>query len=144
MWLYGIGIRPPLTSVGVVHSTSSSCAMWHRHAPTFNKWHEKKKTKNKNKKVTIHILTHGAMQGCGLTSLMACINDKIRDIRERNVTIRSEIWTTNILFLRFRRIREWVILWGWNLRSLGCSTWRWLVFIDSKLKSSQIQSNVVM
>ena len=26
----------------------------------------------------------------GLTSLAACINDKIRDVRERNVTIRSE------------------------------------------------------
>ncbi len=55
------------------------------HAPTFNKWHKKnKKNKNKNKKVTLHILTHGAMQGCGLTSLMACINDKICDIEERN------------------------------------------------------------
>ena len=64
--------------------------MWHMHAPTFNKWHKKKK-KNKNKKVTLHMLTHGAMRGCGLTSLVVCINDKIRDIRERNVTIRSEI-----------------------------------------------------
>ena len=63
--------------------------MWHMHAPTFNKWHKKKK--KKNKKVTLHILTHGAMRGCGLTSLVVCINDKIRDIRERNVTIRSEI-----------------------------------------------------
>ena len=64
--------------------------MWHMHAPTFNKGH-KKKEKNKNKKVTLHILTHGAMRGCGLTSLVACINDKIRDTRKRNVTIRSEI-----------------------------------------------------
>ena len=62
--------------------------MWHMHAPTFNKWHKKKE---KNKKVALHILTHGAMRGCGLTSLVVCINDKIRDIRERNVTIRSEI-----------------------------------------------------
>ena len=36
------------------------------------------------------------MQGCGLTSLVACTNDKIFDIRERNVTIRGEIGTTNI------------------------------------------------
>jgi hypothetical protein len=41
-----------------------------------------KKTK-KSKKVTLHILTYGAMQGCGLTSLVICINDKICDIRER-------------------------------------------------------------
>jgi hypothetical protein len=60
------------------------------HAPTFNKWHKKKKKKKKKKK-TLHILTHGAMQGCGLTSLVVCINDKICDIRERKVTIRSEI-----------------------------------------------------
>jgi hypothetical protein len=43
-----------------------------------NKWHKKK---NKNKKVTLHMLT----------SLVVCNNDKIHDIRERNVTIRSEI-----------------------------------------------------
>ena len=37
------------------------------------------------------MLPHGAMQGCGLTYLVVCINDKSRDIKERNVTIRSEI-----------------------------------------------------
>ena len=72
----------------MVHSTWPSQAMWHMHAPKFNKWH---KNKNKNKKVTLHILTHNAMQGCELTSLVVCINDKICDIRERNVTIRSEM-----------------------------------------------------
>ena len=66
-------------------------------------------------------LTHGAMRGCGLTSLVVCINEKKRDMRERNVTIRSEIWTTNIRSLGFRVIREWVILWGLILRSLGCN-----------------------
>ena len=78
---------------GEVHFTWPSRAMWHMHAPTFNEWDKKKmkKKKSKNKKVTLHILTHGAMRGCGLTSLVVCINDKIRDIRERNVTIRSEI-----------------------------------------------------
>ena len=54
-------------------------------------WHKKKKNKNKSKKVTLHILTRGAMRGCGLTSLVVCINDKICDLREGNVTIRSEI-----------------------------------------------------
>ena len=42
-------------------------------------------------------------------------------IRERNVTIRSEIWTMNIRSLGFRDIREWVILWRLILRSLGCN-----------------------
>ena len=37
------------------------------------------------------MLTHGAMRGCGLTSWVVCINDKIHDVRERRVTIRSEI-----------------------------------------------------
>jgi hypothetical protein len=63
--------------------------MWRTHAPTFNKWLKKKKKKKKKK--TLHMLTHGAMRGCGLTSLVVWINDKLRDIRERNVTIRSEI-----------------------------------------------------
>jgi len=31
------------------------------------------------------------MRGCGLTSWVVCINDKIHDIRERIVAIRSEM-----------------------------------------------------
>ena len=50
------------------------------HAPTFNKWHKKKD--NKNKKVTLHILTHGALRGCGLNASVVCINDEICDIKE--------------------------------------------------------------
>ena len=53
--------------VGVVHSTWPSRVMWHMHVPTFNNWHKKKK---KKKKVTLHILTQGAMRGCELTSLV--------------------------------------------------------------------------
>jgi hypothetical protein len=74
---------------GVVHSTWSSHVMWHMHAPTFNKWHKKKK--NRNKKVTLHILAHGVMRGCGLISLVVFINDNFCDMREKNVIIRSEI-----------------------------------------------------
>jgi hypothetical protein len=66
------------------------------------------------------MLTHGAMPGCGCSSLVVCINDKFHDIRERNVTIRSEIWTTNIRSLGFRNIRECVTLWRLTLWSLGC------------------------
>ena len=44
----GIQIHSPLTSVGAVHSTLPSRAMWHMHAPTFNKWHRKKKEKEKD------------------------------------------------------------------------------------------------
>ena len=51
-----------------------------------------------------------------LTSLVICIDDRIYDIRERNVTIRSEIWTTNILHcLGFGASKEWVILWGFDI-----------------------------
>ena len=115
MWHYALTQSATFSWCGVVHSTWPSRAMWHTHAPTFNKWHHKKK--KKNKKVALHILTHGAMWGCGLTSLVVCINDKFCDIRERNVTIRSEIWTMNIHSLGFRDIREWVTLWrliSWN------------------------------
>ena len=89
--------------------------MWLTHAPTFNKCHKKKK-----KKKTLHMLTQGAMRGCGLTSWTAFINDKFCDIREKNVTIKSEIWTTKIRTLGFRDIRECVTLWGLILWSLGC------------------------
>ena len=114
MWHYVIWIHSPLTSIGVVHSTWPSRAMWHMHAPTFSKWQKKKK-----KKVTLRILTHGAIRACGLTSLVVCINDKICDIRERDMTIRSEIWTTNICSLRFWD-RQWLLLWGLILRNLEC------------------------
>ena len=71
----------------------------------------------------LHVLRHGAIRGCGLTSLVACINNKFRDIRERNVTIRSEIWATSIHSLGFWDSREWMILWGLILWSLGCIRW---------------------
>ena len=59
----------------------------HQHSTSGTR--SKRKKGNKNKKMTLHISTHGTMQGCGLT-LMVYINDKIRDIRERNVTTWSE------------------------------------------------------
>ena len=64
--------------------------------------------------------THDAMRGCGLTSWMVCINDNKMSIRflERNVTIRSEIWTTNNRSRGFHDIRECVTLQRWMLRSL--------------------------
>jgi len=37
------------------------------------------------------MLPHGEIQGCGLTSLVVCINDKFHDMRERHVTIESVI-----------------------------------------------------
>ena len=73
-------MRSPATYISVVHFTWPSQVMWRTHAPTFKK-----------KKKTLHMLTHGAMLGCGLTSCVVCINDNFFDIRERNVTIRSEI-----------------------------------------------------
>ena len=76
--------------VGVVHSTWPSRAMWHK--------------KKEKKKKTLH---------------MVCTYDKFCDIRERIMTIRSEIWTTTIRSLGFRGIREWVILWGLIIQSLG-------------------------
>jgi hypothetical protein len=58
------------------------------------------------------MLTHGAMRGCGLTSLVVCGNDKFHDIREKNMTIRSETRTTNIRSLGFWDIRECVTFMG--------------------------------
>ena len=75
-----IRIRSPVTYVSVVHSTWPSLGCGGAHAPTFNKWHKKKK---KNKKATFQMLTHGAMRGCGLTSLVVCMNDKFYEIKER-------------------------------------------------------------
>jgi hypothetical protein len=108
-----IWIRSPVTYASMVHSTWPSRAMWRMHAPTFNKWQKKKKT--------LHMLTHSAMWGCGLTSLVVCINDTFRDIEERHLTIRSEIWTTNICSLGFWDIKDCVTLWRLILWSLGCT-----------------------
>jgi hypothetical protein len=77
-------------------------------------------TYGKKKKKLVHMLTHGAMQRCGLVYVINSINDKFRDIRQRKVTTRREILTTNIHSLGFRDIRERVTLWGLILRSLGC------------------------
>ena len=66
----------------------------------------RKRIKHKNKKVTLHMLTHCTMLGCGLTSMVVCIDDIFHDIRERNVTIRMEIWTTKMYFLGFWDIPE--------------------------------------
>jgi hypothetical protein len=74
----------------------------------------------KKKKKKLHILTRATMRGFGLTSLVVCTNNKTRDRRGRNMTIRSEICTKNIHFLGFHDIREGVTLWGLTLWSLGC------------------------
>ena len=52
---------------------------------------------------------------------------QIRDTREENVTIRSEIWSTNIRSLGFQDIREWVILWRLMLPSLGLLILCWVI-----------------
>jgi hypothetical protein len=125
-----IWICSPIIYASVVHSTWSSQTMWQTHTPTFNKC-------KKKKKVTLHMSTHGAMWGSGLTSLVVCVNEKFRDIRERNVAIRSEIWITNIHSLGFRDTRECVTLWGLILQRLGCNSTRYWTVIWIK-KSTQI------
>jgi hypothetical protein len=72
----------------VVHSAWPSQAMWGTHAPTFNKWHKEEEEEEEDG--TAHVGTWRNVR-VGLTSLVACINDKFRDIRERNVIMRSEI-----------------------------------------------------
>jgi hypothetical protein len=37
------------------------------------------------------MLTHDAMRGFGLTSLVVCNTNRLYNIKERNVTIKSEI-----------------------------------------------------
>ena len=84
-----------LLSPLLVWSTPLGLPTWcgiciHQH---FNKWHKKKQ---KNKKVTLHMLAHDATWGCRLTSLVVCINDNIHDIRERNVTIEWDLNYKNL------------------------------------------------
>ena len=82
-------IRSSVTYASVVCSSWPSQVMWQMHAPTFNKWHKRKK--KKKKKVTLHMLTHGTILGYELTSSVVCISDNFHDLREKNVTIWSEI-----------------------------------------------------
>ena len=73
-----------MTSVGVVHLAflgDVACACTNI----------QQVTEEEEEEVTFHVLTDGAMRECGLTSIVVCINDKIYDIRERNVTLRNEI-----------------------------------------------------
>ena len=110
MWHYGIWIHSPLTSVGVIHSTWLSRAMWHMLAPTFNKWHKKKR----GIKIRRWHSPYRHMVQCKVVGWLLwwfALVTKNCGIRERNMTIRSEIWTTNILSLGFRVIREWVLIW---------------------------------
>ena len=86
--------------------------------------------RKRKRSVTLPMLTHGAMWGCGLTSLMVCINDTFCDIRERNMTIRSDIWTTKIRSLGFWEFIECVTLWKLILRSLGCISSLYMVFAE--------------
>jgi hypothetical protein len=60
--------------------------MWHMHAPTFNKWQKEKKKKSD----TPHVDRWRNVR-VWVDFLDGFINDKFRDIRKRNVTIRSEI-----------------------------------------------------
>jgi hypothetical protein len=63
-------------------------------------------------------------------------NDKFCDIRERNVTIRSEILTTNICSLGFRDIREHVTLWRLILQILGWIRERSVPLINERGKQT--------
>ena len=60
---------------------------------------------------------------------------EICDIKERNVTIKSEIWTTNIHSLGFQDIKEWVTIRGLILRSLGC-------IMDRTINAHGIQAQI--
>jgi hypothetical protein len=77
--------------------------------------------------------------GCGLTSSAVWINDKFCDIRERNVTIRNEIWTMYIYSLGFWDIGECVTLWGVDITEFNvyqcCTSKGW--FTPWTMKSSQ-------
>ena len=88
-----------------------------------------------------HVLTRGAMRGCGLPSLMVCINGITCDIRETNVTKRSEIWTKNIRSLGFWNVREWHTLRELILWILGCiyraCQW-WVLWINNLVCKKKI------
>ena len=46
------------------------------------------------------------MRKCGLASWLVCVNVNTRDIRDRYVTIRSEIWAENISSMGIQDIRK--------------------------------------
>ena len=121
MWHYGIWIHSFLTSAGVSTPLGlpGQCGIgMHQHSTS-----DSRRRRRIRRHSTYWHMVH--CEGVGLTSSVDCVNDMIFDIRERNVTIRSEIWTTNIRSLGFQDIREWVTLWGLILWSLRCtSLWK--------------------
>ena len=77
--------------------------------------------KRKRKRRCYSTCWHMALcEGVGWHLQWFALMTKFCDIREKNVTIRSEIWTTNIHSLEFRDSRECVTLWRFISRSLGC------------------------
>ena len=111
-------IRSPVTYTSVVHSTwpfTRQCGgSMHQHSTS-----GRRRSRIRSRHSTCW---YDEMWGCKLTSWVVCINDKFRDIRERNVIIRRDIWTTNIPSLGFWDIREYVTLWRLILHNLGCRT----------------------
>jgi hypothetical protein len=76
--------------------------------------------------------TYWHMAQCrGVTSWVVCIADKNSWYKGKNVTIKSEIWTTNNRSLRFRDIREWVTLWRLILRSSRCIHHSLFLYLDN-------------
>ena len=59
--------------------------------PCTNNSTSRRRIRRKTENKTLLMLTHGTIHRCGLISLIVCINDGIYDVKERNVTIRSEI-----------------------------------------------------
>ena len=79
--MYGIITHDPSSHINLPLGLPRQCGK-----PMHQQFKKKKK-----KKKRLHILTLDAMQGCGVTSLVVCINGKSSDTRERIVTIRSDI-----------------------------------------------------
>ena len=102
-----------LLSVGVVHSTWLPWAMWHMQAPTFTSGRRRRGRIRRWRSTYWHM---AQCEGVGWLLSWFALMTKTCDIGERNVTIRSEFWTTNIRSLWFQDTREWVILWRFILR----------------------------
>ena len=103
----------PVTYTSVVHSTRPSqnpgWSSRHMHQ------HSRRRRRRRHSTCWYMMWCEGVGWLHGWFALM-----KFCEIRERNVTIRSEIWTMTTCSLGFWNIREYVTLWRLILRSLGC------------------------
>jgi len=88
-----------------------------------------------------HILTHGAIRGCGLISMVVCINGKTHNKEEK---CDNKEWDLNYEppFLGAQDIRDWVTYKGWYY-GVQCVFYAIVITIMTTFFYEQVYKSVI-